>query len=159
MYCPVLGSRSSNVSKKGSYCRCSGRAIVQKRLLSVNPAEPKTMRWTWASARRVEVAPSVAVSATRHTSTVYCHCPCRVLRTAVARPVGPGSRRAPHRVAWTVGALPRRCRRIEGTHIDEASFPSVELFIMHLPWFRLLRVRQGEGTPCPQKIVRGAWRF
>src|SRR4030095_14759599 len=75
MYCPVLGSRPSSVSKKGSYCRCSGRAMVQKRLLSVNPAEPKMTRWTLASCANVGagVVIRVEASTTRSTSTQGTH--------------------------------------------------------------------------------------
>src|SRR4029453_4496266 len=75
MYCPVLGSRSSSVSKKGSYCRCSGRAMVQKRLLSVNPAEPKIMRWTLASCANAGVGAviRVEISTTRSPSTKRTH--------------------------------------------------------------------------------------
>src|SRR5437773_2089061 len=50
MNSPVLGSTSSNVSKKGSNCRCAGRPMIQKRLLSGNPAEAKIKRFTGVAA-------------------------------------------------------------------------------------------------------------
>ncbi len=49
MYSPVLGSTSSSVSKNGSYWRWSGRAMVQKRLLSSKPAEANTSFWVFES--------------------------------------------------------------------------------------------------------------
>src|SRR5262245_53454978 len=66
---------SSSVSKKGSYCRCSGRAMVQKRLLSVNPAEPKMTRWVLASCANAGVGRTTRVETniTRSTSTEGTH--------------------------------------------------------------------------------------
>src|SRR5262245_47837967 len=72
---------SSSVSRKGSYCRYSGRAMVQKRLLSVNPAEPKMTRWTLASCANVGVgvANRVEANTTRSTSPNGAHTDHRVL--------------------------------------------------------------------------------
>src|SRR5207237_5742246 len=69
---PVLGSRSSKVSKNGSNWRCEGRSTVQKRFPSLKPAETKTRRRTWASAAGTvgggDCALTVAARATNSTS-------------------------------------------------------------------------------------------
>src|SRR5262249_22267714 len=68
-YSPVLGSRSSKVSKNGSNWRCCGRVMVQKRLLSLKPAETKIKRCTFASPAGESVG--LATNATRSTSTKH----------------------------------------------------------------------------------------
>lgn len=58
---PLIGSTSSRVSQKGSNCRWSARPMVQKRLLSVNPAEAKIKHGTTAPDENAEVALGVVV--------------------------------------------------------------------------------------------------
>jgi hypothetical protein len=77
MYSPVFGSRSRRVSKNGSNWIWNGRVIVQKRLLSLNPAETKIKRCTFASPARVSVGittNAVRSTSTEHTDMDILHC-------------------------------------------------------------------------------------
>src|SRR5712691_8184067 len=73
MNAPVLGSRSSKVSRNGSNWRCEGRSTVQKRFPSLKPAETKMRRRTWAPAGGAvgdgDCALTVAARATSSAST------------------------------------------------------------------------------------------